>query len=194
VAHDDWRLRVEIEDRPDTLLERLGVEVSDEARDLASELKQHRLVVSREDDTVFVYAASRAEAERAAAVVRDELFDLGLASEELKIEHWLPDEDRWDDEPAGLTVEEELIAHGVAPWEVRVQCGRHEDARELADRLEAEGYGVVRRWKYLLVGTETREEAEALAGRLHGEVEPGSGVVWDVAPPNPFVIFGGLGT
>jgi hypothetical protein len=51
----------------------------------------------------------------------------------------------------------------------------------------------VRRWRYLLVGAESREDAEELARRLHGQVEPSSELVWEVVPQNPFAIFGGLG-
>ena len=84
-------------------------------------------------------------------------------------------------------------AEGTAPWEVRIECESHHDAEALADRLEAEGYGVLRRFRYVIAGTATREEAEALAARLHGEVEPSSAYVWESAPQNPFVVFGGLG-
>ena len=37
------------------------------------------------------------------------------------------------------------------------------------------------------------EEARSLARRLHGEVEPGGELVWEVTPQNPFAVFGGLG-
>ena len=37
---DDWRIRIDVEDVHDTLLERLGVELDDEARVLARELEQ----------------------------------------------------------------------------------------------------------------------------------------------------------
>ena len=58
-----------------------------------------------------------------------------------------------------------------------------------------EGYGVVRRWTYVIAGTATREEARASSrGALHGEVEPGGELVWEVAPGNPFAVFGGLGS
>jgi hypothetical protein len=69
----------------------------------------------------------------------------------------------------------------------------HADARALADRLEQEGYGVERRWHYLIVGTASREEADALAARVHGEVEPGGELVWQTVPGNPFAVFGGMG-
>jgi hypothetical protein len=194
VARDDWRIRIEIEDeQAPGLLERLGFALSDEASELAQELEKRRLAVSYDDDEVFVYASSRPEAERARAVIQAELRDLGIAAVTGPVEHWLEDEERWDDEPADETWEEDELERGYAPWEVRVSCESHRAARELADQLEQEGYSVERRWRHLIVGTASKEEAEALAARLHGEVEPGGELVWETVPGNPFAIFGGLG-
>src|SRR5207248_2980725 len=80
----------------------------------------------------------------------------------------------------------------LAPWEVRVECRSRQEARDPADRLAAEGYKPERRFHYLIVGTATREDADALAARLHGEVEPGGELVYETGPANPFAIFGGL--
>ena len=66
------------------------------------------------------------------------------------------------------------------------------DHPELADRLEAEGYGVVRRWKYVIAGCADEEQARALAKRLHGEVEAGGEMVYESLPGNRFAFFGGL--
>ncbi|MBV8478695.1 MAG: SPOR domain-containing protein [Actinobacteria bacterium] len=186
---DDWRIRIEVEDVHERLLERLGVELDDEARELARELKDRRLAVSRDGDEVFVYASSRAEAESARKVVES----LGVVGKTSKVEHWLEDEERWDDEPKDETWEEEEVDHGFAPWEVRVQVGSRDEARTLAEQLETEGYHPVRRFHYLIVGAASKQDAEALAKRLHGSVELGGEVVWEETPPNPFAIFGGLG-
>jgi hypothetical protein len=194
MARDDWRIRIEIEDdQAPGLLERLGLELGDEASELARELEKRRLAVSYDDDEVFVYASSPAEAERARAVIQAELRDLGIAAVTGPVEHWLEDEERWDDEPPDETWEEDELERGYAPWEVRVSCKSHPEARELADQLEQEGYSVERRWRHLIVGTASKEEAEALAARLHGEVEPGGELIWETVPGNPFAIFGGLG-
>jgi hypothetical protein len=194
VAQDDWRLRIELGDEgAHGLLGRLGV-VDTDADDLARELRDERLAVTRDEDTVFVYASSQSQLERAQAVIEAELAELGLRPRQVVREHWLADEDRWDDEPSGETMEEEVAAGGYAPWEVRIPCRSHAEARELADRLEADGYGVVRRWSYVIAGVASREEAEELAERLHGEVEPGGELVYETAPTNPFAILGGLGT
>jgi hypothetical protein len=192
MARDDWRVRIELED-VHSFLDRIGLDISSKAKALAVELKERRLPVSRDDDTVYVYSASAVEAEQARQVVETELAELGLRPLDLRLEHWLADEDRWDDEPDAPDVEEELAARGYAPWEVRVACTSHDEADRLADTLEAEGYEVERRWTYLVVGAATKEEAEALANRVHGEVEAGGELVWEVMPQNPFAVFGGLG-
>jgi hypothetical protein len=192
---DDWRITIEVEEEEHAtgLLDRLTGDLDAEARELAKDLESRRLVVSRDGDTVFVYAASRAQAELAHDVVEAELRKQGFAARASRIEHWLDEEDRWDDEPPGETWEEEELDRGFAPWEVRVECESHEKARELADQLEAEGYKPERRFQYLIVGTANRENADALAARLHGEVEAGGEVVWETTPTNPFAVFGGLG-
>jgi hypothetical protein len=195
MADDDWRIRIEVEEEHHAtgLLERLGGDLDTEAKKLAEDLQARRLAVSRDGDTVFVYAATRAEAERADSLVKAELQKQGFAARASAIEHWLDEEDRWDDEPPGETWEEEELDRGFAPWEVRVECPSRQDARELAERLESEGYQPERRFQYLIVGTASREDADALAARLHGEVEAGGEVVWETSPANPFAIFGGMG-
>jgi hypothetical protein len=196
MADDDWRIRIEVEEEEHAtgLLDRLGGDLGSEARELAKDLESRRLAVSRDDNVVFVYAASRAEAAAAHAVVEAELREHGIEARTSSVEHWLDEEDRWDDDPPGETWEEEELDRGFAPWEVRVECASRQEAAELADRLEAEGYKPERRAHYLIVGTASREDADALATRVHGEVEAGGEVVREAHPRNPFAIFGGLGT
>lgn len=192
---DDWRIRIEVaeEEHARGLLERLGAELGSEARELARELEERRLAVSRDGDTVFVYASGRDEAEKAEAVVQAELREHGVEARTSRIEHWLADEERWDDEPPGERWEAEEAGRGYAPWEVRVECDSRDEARRLVEQLELEGYRPERQFRYVIAGTATREEAETLAARLHGSVEPGGEVVWETAPGNPFAVFGGLG-
>lgn len=192
---DDWRIRIHVEEsRAGGLLDRLGDGLDDEARDLAGELERKRLAVSRDGDEIFVYASSRAEAERAHAVIDAQLRSLGGESRASAVEHWLESEERWDGEPKGETWEDEELDEGYAPWEVRVRCRSLAEARSLADALEREGYRPLRRFHYLIVGADSRAGADALAARVHGEVEPGGEVVWETSPRNPFAVFGGMGT
>jgi len=219
VTRDDWRIRIELPDEGpvESLLGRLHLDLGSEARQLARELEGHRLAVSRDGNELFVYAPSRQQAEQARAVIESELREEGLEAKTSQVEHWLHDEERWDAEAAKPLVrdsgpvegapgnrevpppdpeptwEEELLAEGYAPWEVRVEARSREEAQELADRLRQEGYGVVRRWRYVFAGTETEEEARELAERLHGDVEQSDRLVWETLPQNPFAVFGGLG-
>jgi hypothetical protein len=195
MAQDDWRIRIELPDEEGArgVLERLHLAQGD-AETLADELREQRLAVSRDDQTVFVYAASGMQAEQASRVVERELQDAGLTPQRLVTEHWLANEERWDDDPPQPDVEHDLLRRGYAPWEVRVELKTLAEARALAEALEKEGYGVSRTFTYVIAGTETREEAVALARRIHGEVEPGGELVYEVQPANPFAVFGGLGT
>jgi hypothetical protein len=193
--NDNWRIRIELGENAnaDTLLGRLGFDLgSDEAKRLAAELQGRRLAVSNDEDTVFVYVDSSIEAGQARKIVEAELQDEGIEAE-VVTERWLPEEERWSGEPPQETWEQEALEHGHAPWEVRVELPSHEEADRLADELEREGYDVVRRWRYLIVGAGSEDEARALAKRVHGDAEPGGEIVWEVTPQNPFAVFGGLG-
>jgi hypothetical protein len=193
MARDDWRLRVELPEA-NGLLERLRAGLGSEARELAQELEEQRLAVTHDEDSVFVYAASLRQAEQARAVLEAELRELRLEPRLVAVEHWLADEERWDSDMPGPDTEDETLARGYAPWEVRVTCRSVDDARELAGRLEQEGFGVVRQWRHVLAGAASREDADALARRVRGEVEPGGELVWQVTPRNPFaLVLGGLG-
>jgi hypothetical protein len=195
VARDDWRIRIELPDEEGArgLLERLGLARRD-AEELADELREHRLAVSRDGDTVFVYAASGMQAEEASRIVEEELQEGGWEPIRFVTERWLDDEERWDDEAPQPDTEADLLARGYAPWEVRVEAKSLAEANELADRLRAEGYGVSHTFRYVIAGTATREDAVELARRIHGRVEPGGELVYEVQPYNPFAVFGGLGT
>jgi hypothetical protein len=192
---DDWRIKVEVaEEHAPALVERLGLDLGSEARALAKELEGRRLAVSREGKTVFIYAGSRGEAVQARAVIEAELQQMGTEAKVSAVEHWLADEDRWDDEPPQeFDPEREVLEHGVWPWEVRVETASANAAAELAERLEREGRGAVRRHRYVLVGAVSEDEARELAARLHGDVEAAAELVYEVLPQNPFVVFGGLG-
>ena len=193
MAHDDWRIRIELPDEADAqdLLGRLGLRQSG-AEELADDLREHRLAVSQDGDTVFVYAASGMQAEQAARIIESELEDQGLTPSRFVTERWLQDEERWNDDPEQPDIEEELLQRGYAPWEVRVEADSLREAHDLAEQLRSEGYEVSRTFTYVIAGARSREEAVELARRIHGEVEPGGELVYEVQPQNPFAVFGGL--
>jgi hypothetical protein len=191
---DDYRIHIEVEDDDaGGLLDRLGFDLSGEAAELARDLESRRLVVSRDGDHVFVYAGTAEEADRARAIVQALLRDGGISAVTSGVERWIDEEDRWSDEKPGGTWEADAVARGFAPWEVRVPMPSHGEARALAERLEAEGYAVERRWQYLIVGTASKEDAEALAARVPREVEPRGELVGATVPGNPIAVLGGMG-
>ena len=211
---DDWRLTATLPDEDAARdlvgwLHELRVESGD--RDRLGE----RVVVSRDESTVFLYADSEA---RAREVGRMVLARLGHPAEgAVELTRWHPVEQRWEaaDVPLPQTEDEleaerdrriereeaEAARSGFAEWEVRIELPGHDETAELADRLESEGIPVLSRYTFLLVGAASEDEAHALADRLEREapegarieVEPGGRTVWEVAPQNPFAVFGGLG-
>jgi hypothetical protein len=95
------------------------------------------------------------------------------------VSRWHPAEEEWEDAGAPLPetagrrhaeherpIAEETrdsLACGYALWEVRVDMPAHREAVELAARLEAEGYQVIRRWKFLALGADNEDAANDLA-------------------------------
>ena len=211
---EDWRLTVKLSD-------------PEHAQHVVDALREHsvdvdlrarfgdRVAVSADDSNVFLYADTEDTARAAESVVQDVLRTRGIEAE-FALDRWHALEERWEDanvplpqtdadkraEHDRLEREEaaESNATGVAEWEVRVELSSHADERELAQRLESEGWSVVSRWKYLIAGTANQDDALALAKQLEESgpagakvhVEPGSGLAWEGAPSNPFAIFGGL--
>lgn len=193
---DDWRVRVELADdetrREFTALLQDGL--SPLGADLAQSLEGGHVSISGDEEKLFVYADSSQQAESAQAVILAELEHHAVVATTSGVEHWLADEERWDNEPADETWEEEVTEKGYAPWEVRVECPSRHEAIQLEKTLAGEGYEPIRQWSHLIVGAATREEADALAERVHGEVETGGAVVWEEALDSkvvrPFVFFG----
>ena len=66
-----------------------------------------------------------------------------------------------------------------AQMSLRIQCRSHADAKELTLRLQADGYGAVRRWKAVIARTQTHEEAGRLARKLRVDGCSDSAPVWD---------------
>jgi anion-transporting ArsA/GET3 family ATPase len=212
---DDWRVTVELDEDEKglALLRSLDeMELASEARERLGD----RVAVSRDGPRVFLYADTEAAAREGERVVRS-LLDERARAALVTVARWHPEEQRWEDAavPLPQTDAERQVEHerlevaeagesrrkGVAAWEVRVELEGHEETSALAERLEQEGIPVVRRWTYLLVGAANEDEARTLAERLRAEaprrarveVQPGGEMAWQVAPDNPFAVFGGLG-
>jgi hypothetical protein len=213
--NDDWRVQIDAADPGQALLLVEGIDGPGPGHTLGTAFHD-RVIVSREEERVFLYAGSREQAAAArdlAAKVATE----NAWSPAITLSHWHPEAEQWEDadkplpdsDAARLAEHQELVAaerraveRGAPPqYEVRVDLPSHRDTVRFDDMLEAEGLPAVRRWSYLVVGASDEDSAKALAARLEAEAPPGSTVtvegsgkvVYDEQPPNPFAIFGGLG-
>jgi hypothetical protein len=204
---DDFRVTATFADSGPVgwLADRLRVHrVEDDARGRLG----GRVSVSGGEDHLFLYADSAAAAQEAEAVVRSILGEKGLQAR-FALDRWHPVEERWEDaaQPLPATDAERAVEHerleadqeaesqasGFADWEVRVDLPTHHDAVAVARRLEAEGQSPIRRWKYLIVGANTEDDARALAASIQADaadakvsVEPALGMV-----QGAFALFGG---
>lgn len=213
--NDDWRVEIVAADPGQALLLVEGLGGGSPGHTLGTAFHD-RVIVSRNENVVFLYAETRGQAEAA----RDAATKLASENDwdmDFSFSHWHPEADRWEDpdvplpesDAARAAEHRELVAaerkeveEGATPqWEVRVDLPSHGDAGRFEERLRAEGIPSVRRWKYLIVGAADEDTARRLATQLEEEAPAGSTVtvegsaeaVYEERPPNPFAIFGGLG-
>jgi len=176
-----------------------------------------RVAASGSGKLVYLYTDSEASARSAQRVV-SELAARDGVQPSFTLERWHHAEEEWEEiseaAAAGAAApaqeherleEQEAAdarASGLATWELRIEFSSHRDALAFAERLTREGFThLVRRWRFLIVGTADEDDAEAWAKRLTAElppgatvhVEPGAGLAWEFLPQNPFAVFGGLG-
>lgn len=207
---DEWRVEVALDadERGHSFGERLhSLSLDNEARDRLG----GSVIVTRDGPHLFIYARHRESAQEAERVVRELMEEDGLAGE-ISLSRWHPVAEAWRpaDEPlpetAGEISEEERLRvrgeeaerreSGQYPWEVVIDLPALASTRELAGELIGQGLPVKRRFKYLLVGTDSEEAAIELGKGLEGKVPDGSHVGIRANPagtPAPaFVMLGNL--
>jgi hypothetical protein len=181
---DEFRVEVELDDDEHgySFGERLrALDLDDEARERLG----RNVMVTRDGSRLFLYAATEPQAREAEQVVRSLVDENGLTAE-IAVTRWHPVEEAWKEasiplpttpaeEHAEYTAreaaeEEEARLEGRFDWEVVIRLPGRDAAVELADRLAAEGIPVVRRWRYVVAGAVTEEEALELSERLRKEV------------------------
>ena len=215
---DDWRLTCTIENADSGLVGRLTRSLHE--HEVEGELRERlggRVAVSGGYDHVFLYADTEAALAEAETIARALLAQQGLQAR-IERARWHEVEERWEDpsvplpetaaergaERARLEAQESAESGQDGPlWEVRVELPSHGAAVDFSQRLEDEGYAVTRRWRFLLVGASTEDEAKALAERLRTEAPAGATVhpepsstaawAWQAERLRPFAVFGGLG-
>jgi hypothetical protein len=207
---DEWRVEVRLEADADghSLGELLrSLKLDDEARKrLGSDV-----VVTRDGPQIFLYAWHEPSAREAERVVRELLEREGLAAE-VELKRWHPDADEWRPAAEALPstpeeaaaererhraeAEKEAAESGAYDWQVIVHLPDLGAARDFGKRLLERGLPIKRRWRYVLVGVPTEEEAIELGKELEGEAPEGSAVGVrgdpnDISLPG-FVLLGSL--
>jgi hypothetical protein len=207
---DDFRVTILLDDGSG---EGVGERLSEhELEDEAKKQLGGAVAVSADGPNVFLYSDTLEAARSARDVVAGILERDGLTAT-FALDRWHPLAEEWRpaDEPLPesdsqreaeldeLEAQEEAEskASGYAEWEVRLDLASHGDAVDLAERLEAEGIPVTRRWTYLLVGAASADDANELAERLRSEgpdgmkvqVQPGGEMAWEAAPRRSKVFY-----
>lgn len=202
---NDWRVTVTLHDtaHAERVVESIREhEVEDDVRRRLG----GRVAVSVDGPSVFLYAGSENAAREADRVARELTAKHGLSAD-FSLDRWHPAEEEWESADVAMpqTAEEraaeherleadetsESLATGKAEWEVRVELPSHHAAVQLADRLQAEGRPVIRRWTLLVLGANDSDDANALAEVIKGEAPAGAAV--EVQELGPLIPFGRIG-
>jgi hypothetical protein len=212
---EDWRAKIVLEEDNHGPLFVGWLRDHKLEEELAEKLRG-RVAVSQDENTFFLYAESREQAEAAIEVVRSFLREHDLEAE-IDLKRWHEVEESWEDPdvplpetPEQVQAERERLRMqerrdsteaGMDEWEVQVELPDHHSTRELADKLEVEGLQVSRRWRYLLVPVASEQDGRELAERIRREapaealiaVAGSYGTVVAEYPGSGFSLFGGLG-
>jgi hypothetical protein len=206
---DEWRVEVtlEAEEHGRSLGDRLhSLELDNEARKRLG----GSVIVSRDGPHLFFYAWHEQSAREAEQVVRDLLEKEGLAGQ-VALMRWHPVEEAWKpaSEPlpetgdeAELEAErhrraeaEEHAESGEYDWQVVVELPSLRATLDFARQLEKRKLPVKRRWRYLLVGALTEEDAMELGHQIEAEVPEGGHVAVRANPEDfPVPVFVQLGS
>jgi hypothetical protein len=196
VVADDWRVTVTFRDEADVQQAVQSVREHEVEDDVRSRLG-HRVAMSVDGPTVFLYAGTEDTARESDRVVREVLAQHQLSAE-FALDRWHPLEEDWEDASAPMpdTGEERAEEHrrlidaetqqslavGQAGWEVHVELPSHRQAVHLAERLQAGGHPVIRRWKYLVLGANNEDDASALAQSIGQEISVKASVHTQAVP------------
>ena len=182
---DEFQIEIDLDDAAHgyDLRERLR------ARDLDDEGRERLgrdIMVTRDGSRIFLYAGTEEQAREAERTMRALVEEDGLTAD-IAVTRWHPVEEAWKDAaiPLPTTAEEdqaEYEAREAAAAEEARQTHEYDwhvvvgglpgrdEARVVATRLENDGLQVAQRWRYVVVGALTEEQAEEIADRLRSEL------------------------
>jgi hypothetical protein len=200
----DWRVTISLADAEHA--ERAQRSFSEREVEEEVHLRLGRsIAVGAGDEQIFLYAGSENAAREAERVAREVLDDHGIQAE-FALHRWHPIEEEWEAPGVALPRSEaereaehqrledsetaQSLATGAAQWQARAELPSHRDAVALASKLRGEGHTVIRRWKFLVVGTDNEDDARELADHIRQEAPPGATVLAEPAGVRlPFIAF-----
>jgi hypothetical protein len=200
----DWRVTISLTDQAHTERARRSFSEREVEEDVHLRLGRN-IVVGAGDSQIFLYAGTENAAREAERMARDVLAEDGIEAQ-FALHRWHPVEEQWESPDVAMPRTEaerqaehqrledaetaESLATGTAQWQARASLPSHREAVELAHVLEGEGRTVVRRWKFLVVGANNEDDAEALAEHIRSEAPPGATVRAEPAGVRlPFIAF-----
>ena len=200
----DWRVTISLTGQAHVEQARQSISEQEVEQDVKQRLGRN-IVVGAGDSEIFLYAGTELAATQAEQTAREVLGGLGIEAQ-FALDRWHPVEEEWQSpdvampqtdaerqaEHQRLEVAEtaDSVAAGSAMWQARIELESHRDAVALAHKLQGEGYPVVRRWKFLIVGANNDDDAKALAERIRQEAPAGAQVCAEAAGVRlPFIAF-----
>jgi hypothetical protein len=200
VSNEDWRVEITLDDEQSgyNLGERLrSQDLDDEARERLGK----QIYVSRNGPQLFLYASSEEQARAAEAVVRDLATADGLSAEFRGVTRWHPVEQDWKDASIPLprtdaeiraeqerreaTERREAEEQGSYDWVVKINASEGDDAKRIAEQLEAQGHPVDRIWRWVTVHVLTEEIGNDLVSSLEAELPDGTEIWLEATMDDP---------
>jgi hypothetical protein len=201
---NDWRVTISLTDQAHVEQARQSISEQEVEQDVRQRLGRS-IVVGAGDSQIYLYAGTELAATEAERTAREVLGQLGIEAE-FALDRWHPDEEEWQSPDVAMPRTEaerqaehqrleeaetaDSVAAGSAMWQARVELESHREAVALAHKLQDEGYPVVRRWRFLIVGASNDDDAKALAEHIRQEAPPGAQVCAEPAGVRlPFIAF-----
>ena len=201
---NDWRVTISLTDQAHVEQAQQSISEQEVERDVRQRLGRN-IVVGAGDSQIYLYAGTELAATEAERTARDVLGQRGIEAE-FALHRWHPVEEEWQSPDVAMPQTEaerqaehqrledaetaDSVAAGTALWQARVELESHRDAVALAHKLQGEGYPVVRRWRFLIVGANNDDDAQLLAERIRQEAPPGSQVYAEPADVRlPYIAF-----
>lgn len=189
-SRDEWRVEVALDrdQHADTLSGSLhDLQLDNEARKRLG----GSVIVTRDGPYLFIYAWHEQSAQEAERVVKD-IMDHEKLVGQVRLMRWHPIAEEWKDAEESLPDEEaaraeeirereeegtrEAAQYGEYAWEVVVELPHVRDTHTVAEKLRGEGLPVKRRFRHLLVGAASEDDAVELGQRLERELPEGTKV------------------